>query len=104
MAPGSVGLAFVDAKGQWGTARRQDFLPDWGRDGILQRSTRTATVKHGAANVSLPMQILLQPAVPACAHAGGEWFTAETIFLWAQPPPSALRQKIGIGPTEHPES
>ena len=95
MAPGSVGLAFVDAKGQWGAARRQDFLPDWGRDG---------TVKHGAANVSLPMQILLQPAVPACAHAGGEWFTAETIFLWAQPPPSALRQKIGIGPTEHPES
>ena len=76
MAPAYVGIAFVDAKGQWGAARRQDLLPEWGSDGILQRSTQTALVKHGAASVSLPMQLLLQPAVPECHQTGGESFSA----------------------------
>src|ERR1700692_1485620 len=30
MGPAYVGLAFVDARGQWGAARRQDLLPDFG--------------------------------------------------------------------------
>jgi hypothetical protein len=63
--PAYVGLAFVDARGQWGTARRQDLLPDFGL-GVLNRANQSAPVRHGNTTVSLPMQLLFQPRVPKC--------------------------------------
>jgi hypothetical protein len=65
MGPAYLGLAFIDSRGQWGAARRLDLLPDLG-SGVLSRATRTATVPHGNAPVSLLMPLLLRPAVPAC--------------------------------------
>jgi len=65
MAPAYVGLAFVDAGGQWGVARRQDLLPDFG-DGVLNRANQSVPVQHGNTTVSLPMQLLFQPRVPQC--------------------------------------
>jgi len=66
-----VGLAFVDARGQWGAARRQDLLPDFGIGalpgiGVLSRANQSVPVRHGNTTVSLPMQLLFQPRVPKC--------------------------------------
>ena len=65
MGPAYVGLAFVDARGQWGAARRQDLLPDFGI-GVLTRANQSVPVRHGNTTVSLPMQLLFQPRVPKC--------------------------------------
>jgi len=65
MGPAYVGLAFVDAGGQWGAARRQDLLPDLGL-GVLTRANQSVPVRHGNTTVSLPMQVLFQPRVPKC--------------------------------------
>jgi hypothetical protein len=73
MGPAYVGLAFVDARGQWGAARRQDLLPDFGF-GVLTRASQRVPVRHGNKTVSLPMQLLFQPRVPKCTN----------------PPPSAV--------------
>jgi hypothetical protein len=63
--PAYVGLAFVDARGQWGAARRQDLLPDFGV-GVLTRANQSVPVRHGNTTVSVPMQLLFQPRVPKC--------------------------------------
>ena len=60
-----VGLAFVDAQGKWGAARRQDLLPFFG-DGVLDRANQSVPVPHGNTTVSLPMQLLFQPPAPIC--------------------------------------
>ena len=65
MGPAYVGLAFVDARGQWGAARRQDLLPDFGL-GVLTRANQSVPVRHGNTTVSLPMQLLFQPRGPKC--------------------------------------
>jgi len=65
MRPAYVGLAFVDARGQWGAARRQDLLPDFGI-GVLTRAKQSVPVRHGNTTVSLPMQLLFQPREPKC--------------------------------------
>jgi hypothetical protein len=71
IGPAYVGLAFVDARGQWGAARRQDLLPYLGIGalpgiGVLSRANQTVPVRHGNTTVSLPMQILFQPRAPKC--------------------------------------
>ena len=65
MEPGYVGIALADSKGQWGAAKRLDFLPAFG-DGVLSRVTQNVPVRHGSANVSFPMQLLFRPRVPTC--------------------------------------
>src|ERR1051326_6201785 len=67
MAPAHVGLAFADSQGQWGAARRQDLLPDFGLNSgraVLTRADQTVPVQHGNTTVSLPMQLLFQPRAP----------------------------------------
>ena len=71
MGPTYVGLAFVDAHGQWGAARRQDLLPFWGDlpssdDEVLDRANQSARVPHGNTTVSLAMQLLFRPPAPTC--------------------------------------
>ena len=89
MEPAYVGLAFADSRGQWGAARRFDGVPYMGVKGlplvtrlattfggekvpppanVLTQATRTETVRRGNANVSLPMQLLLQPRFPECRN------------------------------------
>jgi len=65
MSAGYVGLAFADSHGQWGAAHRVDLLPDLGT-GVLSRASQSASVRHGNASVSLPMQLLFKPPAPAC--------------------------------------
>src|SRR5439155_2469653 len=65
MGTAYVGLALVDARGQWGAARRLDLLPALG-SGVLSRANQNVTVRHGNTNVSLPMQLLFRPDVPTC--------------------------------------
>jgi hypothetical protein len=82
MEPAYVGLAFADARGQWGAARRFDGVPTMGVKNfpvatrlamslrretpprVLTLATRSQTVQRG--NVSLPMQLLFQPSIPDC--------------------------------------
>src|SRR5437867_7220948 len=65
MGTAYVGLALVDARGQWGAARRLDLLPALG-SGVLSRANQNVTVRHGNTNASLPMQLLFRPDVPTC--------------------------------------
>jgi hypothetical protein len=65
MAASYVGIAFADSRGQWGAARRFDRVPD-----ILTTANRTASVRHGNATVTLPMQLLFQPPGPECRSIG----------------------------------
>lgn len=64
-----VGLAFVDARKQWGAARRLDVLPFFG-EGVLDPADQSVPVTHGNATVSLPMQMLFQPPAPSCSSPG----------------------------------
>lgn len=87
MQPAYLGLAFTDSRGQWGAARRFDRVPSMGVRGlplatrlamsarseplprspeILTGANSNATVRHGNANVSLPLQLLFQPPNPEC--------------------------------------
>ena len=65
MGAAYVGLALVDARGQWGAARRLDVLPVRG-SGAWSRANQNVTVRRGNTNVSLPMQLLFRPPVPTC--------------------------------------
>ena len=65
MGAAYVGLALVDARGQWGAARRLDVLPVRG-SGAWSRANQNVTVRHGNSNVSLSMQLLFRPNVPTC--------------------------------------
>jgi len=69
--PAYVGLGFADSKGQWGAPRRLDLLPNYsGSDNaptkVWSNANQSASVKHGAGNVTLPMQLLFSPEVPVC--------------------------------------
>ncbi len=82
MEPAFVGLAFADAQGQLGAARRFDGVPSMGTKNfpvatrlamsfrreippsVLTLATRSETVRRG--NVSVPMQLLFQPSIPGC--------------------------------------
>lgn len=66
MSAAYLGLAFASAGGEWGAARRQDFLPDLG-PGVLTRASQSVSVRHGGTTVSLPMQLLFQPRAPVCS-------------------------------------
>ena len=102
--PAYVGLAFADAKGQWGAARRLSTFPTMGvKDiplvtrlalsargepvprppNVLSLATRNETVRHGSANVSLPLQLLFQPSVPECRDVatGGGATIGNTTFI-----------------------
>jgi hypothetical protein len=68
--PTYVGLAFTDSRGQWGVARRFDGVPYMGGSNVLSRATRSQSVQRGNASVSLPLQLLFQPRVPACVGTG----------------------------------
>ena len=65
MGAAYVGLALVDARGQWGAARRLDVLPVRG-SGAWSRATQNVTVRHGNVNVPLSTQLLFRPPVPTC--------------------------------------
>ena len=102
--PSHVGIAFTDSRGQWGAARRFDGVPYMGvKDlpaatklamrisgepvpsplNVLSLATRSETVRHGNANVSLPMQLLFQPKFPECrnvATGGGATFGNTTVI------------------------
>ena len=65
MGTAYVGLALVDARGQWGAARRLDLLPALG-EGVLSRATQNISVRHGNTNASLSTQLLFRPRVPTC--------------------------------------
>jgi hypothetical protein len=65
MGTAYVGLALVDARGQWGAARRLDLLPVRG-SGAWSRANQNVTVRHGNANVPLSTQLLFRPPVPTC--------------------------------------
>ena len=100
MQPVYVGLAFTDSKGQWGAARRLTPFPTMGvkelpaatwlamkargekvppQPNVLTLATRSETVRHGNANVSLPMQLLFQPNVPECRNVSTGGGTATII-------------------------
>jgi hypothetical protein len=66
-----VGFAFADAHGHWGAPRRIDLLPNsfGSRNGptdVWSGSDHIISVKRGARDVSLPMQMLFRPPVPVC--------------------------------------
>jgi hypothetical protein len=86
-----LGIAFTDSRGQWGAARRFDKVPGLGirelplatrlamsaagvpvprSPDILTTTNRTASVRHGNATVTLPMQLLFQPPGPECRSVG----------------------------------
>ena len=90
--PAYVGFALEDSKGQWDAVRRIDFVPALGTNtdvdpstmpttlrGILQpnrpptphvpvmeRATESFPVRHGSADVMLPMQFRFRPSRPVC--------------------------------------
>jgi hypothetical protein len=74
MAPGTIAFGFADAKGQWGGARRTDSVPDFnsfldrsiGLPTIVERTKQTVTVKHGAANATIPGLLSFRPQAPWC--------------------------------------
>ena len=68
--PAYVGFAFVDSRGQWGAARRLDLFPDFGHN-VLVSADRNETVRHGNANVTLPMLLSFRPRSPECRTLGG---------------------------------
>src|ERR1700730_953917 len=65
MEQGYVGIALADSRGQWGAGQRLEILPDFGA-GVLSKVTQNVPVRHGNANVSLPMQLLFRPRLPSC--------------------------------------
>ena len=76
-APAYVGLAFADSHGQWGAPRRLDLLPSEVGAGIAatrlwSKADQRISVKHGAGNVSMPMQLLFTPEVPGCRTVGAD--------------------------------
>lgn len=100
MEPATVGIAFVDARGQWGAARRFDYIPHMGRKTpplgvrlaelatkgrdsdsveVLSAATGTQSVRRGNAMASLPMQLLFQPRFPECRQAGTGNSSTQTI-------------------------
>lgn len=69
MAERYVAIAFVDAHGQWGAAKRLDLMPEWASgvlDDFIDRNAHTAAVRHGASTVTLPTELLLHPPTPQC--------------------------------------
>lgn len=88
MAPAYVAIAFADSKGQWGVARRQDLLPDFGQNSgrdVLTRADQRVSVQHGTTTVSLSMQLLFQPPAPE--------------FLTTQAPSSTAVSRLRINAT-----
>lgn len=78
MGPAYIGFGFTDSKGQWGGAGRFDKIPDWntvvdssfGVGTILQRANRSLSVKHGAANVTIPGLLAFHPiGVSSCSSS-----------------------------------
>jgi hypothetical protein len=84
-----LGLAFADSRGQWGAPRRFDHLPDMGirallpamavaitlrgqavppQPKILAAANKNASVRHGNATVTLPLQLLFQPSFAGCKN------------------------------------
>jgi hypothetical protein len=98
MGPAYVGLAFVDARGQWGAARRQDLLPDFGL-GVLTRADQNVLVPHGNTSVSLPMKLLFQPRVPKCTTYRSATDKLPVFATRAARDEAARLDSIG-GPTE----
>lgn len=98
MGPAYVGLAFVDARGQWGAARRQDLLPDFGL-GVLTRADQSVLVPHGNTSVSLPMKLLFQPRVPQCTTYRSATDSLPAFATRAQRDQAAMSDRIG-GPTK----
>lgn len=69
--PTYVGFAFADSHGQWGAPRRLDLLPNDAGSGnaptkLWSKADERVSVKHGAGNVSMPMQLLFSPEIPVC--------------------------------------
>ena len=68
--PAYVGLAFADSHGQWGAPRRLDLLPNTAGSQnapkLWSKADARVSVKHGAGDVSMPMQLLFSPDVPVC--------------------------------------
>lgn len=81
-----LGIAFVDSQGHWGAPRRFDTIPYMGvrqllnaveiagalqgktlpRPETLTAATRNASVRHGNATVTLPLQLLFQSSMAGC--------------------------------------
>jgi hypothetical protein len=100
MEPAHLGIAFADARGQWGAARRFADVPSMGVKPlplatrlamsargeptpspveILSAASATATVRRGAASVALPMGLRFEPRLPECRNvATGDALTTTT--------------------------
>jgi hypothetical protein len=81
-----LGMAFVDSRGQWGAPRRFDNIRYMGirqllysvdiaaglqgktlpRPETLTAASRNASVRHGNATVTLPLQLLFQSSMAGC--------------------------------------
>ena len=68
MAPAYVGLAFTDYRGQWGAARRHDIILDSDKE-AFDPANQNVIVKHGNANVTLPMKLYFHPRTPQCHNS-----------------------------------
>jgi hypothetical protein len=63
--PAYVGFALADSRGQWGTARRLDLLPDFGVD-VLTRADRNVSVRRGNKEVPAQLQLSFRPRDRKC--------------------------------------
>lgn len=69
-----VGLAFVDSRGQWGTARGLHNLPDFGigdgrqseRPDVLTFTDKSVAFRRADKEVAAQMQLLFRPRDPTC--------------------------------------
>jgi hypothetical protein len=92
--PAYVGFALVDSQGQWGAARRMDFLPDLGlgdatmndllpsllpgrrlgrlpstRSKVIDSVAKNVSVRRGNQDVPAQLQLSFRPMTPGCAKA-----------------------------------
>jgi len=95
MPDGYIGFGLTDAKGQWGGARRLDRVPNGGgpydpTEGVgafLERANRSITVKHGAANATIPGLLLFHPPAPP-------------VCITTPTPPASLESRLPIGASQ----
>ena len=76
----------VDSRGQWGTARRLDLLPDFGGD-VLTRADKNVSVRRGTRRFPLNCNCcsgLVTPHAAALLHRT----LRRTIFLLTRPAPN----------------
>jgi len=74
----SVGFAFTDSTGRWGTPHRLDLIPDFGLR-VLTRADRNVSARRGNQDVPAQLVFTFQPPLPGCREittGGPRMFTA----------------------------